>query len=233
MSTKDLVLNPESRCEVVKTGGLYRSIRANKPIPVSSSPHSYTYFEVHISGQSSQSGACIGLSPSTFSLNDLVGSKPNTLGYSLMGYIVLAGTWTEFGPSSSAQDDDGSTACSWTIGCLCNIVEGDDSYTVSTAFLLDGKPLRLEEDAGTDLAEASFITTKYPKRNGTDPTLLLFPTVTLHENNSAAQAVFSLDAMQDGVHNSPLFAALMARYGGVEIRTLDGERINVTPVNVT
>eukprot|EP00188_Purpureofilum_apyrenoidigerum_P005381 Plantae.Rhodophyta-Purpureofilum_apyrenoidigerum.ctg6948.p1 GENE.Plantae.Rhodophyta-Purpureofilum_apyrenoidigerum.ctg6948~~Plantae.Rhodophyta-Purpureofilum_apyrenoidigerum.ctg6948.p1 ORF type:complete len:523 (+),score=69.70 Plantae.Rhodophyta-Purpureofilum_apyrenoidigerum.ctg6948:290-1858(+) len=94
--------------------GLYKTVRGALPVAKGRK----TYFEMYIAKQERGGGVCIGLSTCELPLSCLVGTRPNSIGFSTSGNIIQTvegkEVWSKFGSSVDAGA---------VVGCLVDLVE--------------------------------------------------------------------------------------------------------------
>mmetsp|Transcript_575 Transcript_575/g.1943 ORF Transcript_575/g.1943 Transcript_575/m.1943 type:complete len:523 (-) Transcript_575:197-1765(-) len=108
-------LYEKNHCAIrTEAKGLYKTVRSVLPV----AEGRRTYFEMYIAKQERGGGVCIGLSTCELPLSCLVGTRPNSIGYSTSGNIIQTvegkEAWSKFGESVDAGA---------VVGCLVKLVE--------------------------------------------------------------------------------------------------------------
>eukprot|EP00180_Rhodochaete_pulchella_P003442 Plantae.Rhodophyta-Rhodochaete_pulchella.ctg5884.p1 GENE.Plantae.Rhodophyta-Rhodochaete_pulchella.ctg5884~~Plantae.Rhodophyta-Rhodochaete_pulchella.ctg5884.p1 ORF type:complete len:261 (-),score=29.27 Plantae.Rhodophyta-Rhodochaete_pulchella.ctg5884:1319-2074(-) len=207
---KGILLTDTCHCAVrVQEAGLYKTVRARMRVPVSRD----VYVEIFVHKSSSSGGVCLGLSTRELPLSCLVGTRPNSIGFSTSGNLIRTvdgkERWSPFGKDSGSgcavgmlvrldDDHEGATGRS-SSGDLTSDSRGRMSRRTATIeYYVDGN-LVGKVDNFTFLGHMD-----------------VFPTVSLFARNARVYSLFNGADM--------LFASALPE--NRDIYTVAGERIN-------
>uniref|UniRef100_A0A7S0BL98 B30.2/SPRY domain-containing protein n=2 Tax=Rhodosorus marinus TaxID=101924 RepID=A0A7S0BL98_9RHOD len=116
--------------------GLYKTVRSVLPLV----ENSKSYFEVYITKQEKGGGICVGISTKELPISCLVGTRPNSVGFSTSGNAIQTvhgkEAWSNLGRTVSAGS---------VVGCLVSLSpvreDGGSEVQAELTFFADGKEL--------------------------------------------------------------------------------------------
>eukprot|EP00184_Porphyridium_aerugineum_P003667 CAMPEP_0184695146 /NCGR_PEP_ID=MMETSP0313-20130426/2868_1 /TAXON_ID=2792 /ORGANISM="Porphyridium aerugineum, Strain SAG 1380-2" /LENGTH=687 /DNA_ID=CAMNT_0027153549 /DNA_START=474 /DNA_END=2537 /DNA_ORIENTATION=+ len=123
-----VLLTDSNHCAIrMQEKGLYKTVRGASPIP----PGGKVYFEMFAIQPSSGGGVCVGLSTRELPLSCLVGTRPNSIGFSSSGNLIRTvdgkESWTDFG--TGVVDN----LCRFSIGALVELRNREPGSSINSS----------------------------------------------------------------------------------------------------